>query len=188
MEKTGYTATEPVQTSYIDDDDLDQLYNYNFTNVLDSDLQFVRGGYPYTRPCGWHRVALKVLGRYDDDVWLGAHGSRTWSSSGEWAVSYHGTAAEIIRPICSGGYDTGKCTRQMFGPGIYSTPSFAVAESYAKQFVLNGVSYKMLLQNRVNLVSSKIVPRESMNCAEADYFVTPDDKDIRPYGVCLKQV
>ncbi|CAB4045711.1 ubiquitin domain-containing, partial [Paramuricea clavata] len=138
-------------------------------------------------PQSCHRVALKVLGRYDDDVWLGRHGIRTWSSEGEWAVSYHGTAPENIRRICSGGYDTGTCTKQMFGPGIYSTPSFAVAESYAKQFVLKGVSYKMLLQNRVNLNSSNIVAKEN-NHTEADYFVTPDDKDIRPYGVCLKQV
>jgi hypothetical protein len=176
----------PDQAFYIDDNDLDPQYNFDFTGRTNNGQLFERGGYQYTRPYGWNRAALKVLGRYNNDVWLGNPGIRTDSTSGEWAVSYHGTTSESIGPISSRGYDTGKCTRDKFGPGIYSTPSPEVATKYAISFPHKGKSYRMMVQNRVNLNNSNIVPEEKTGVGAA-YFVTPNDEDIRPYGVCLKQ-
>ncbi|CAI8019175.1 Ubiquitin-like protein [Geodia barretti] len=77
---------------YMDDSLLDRNYDYDFRKVVDGSKKFYRGGYLYTRPCGWDRKALKVLGRYGDNGWLGAGGLRTESSKGEWPVSYHATA------------------------------------------------------------------------------------------------
>ncbi|CAG8804180.1 4742_t:CDS:2, partial [Dentiscutata erythropus] len=53
---------------YINDNELDPLYNYNFTNINDLGKTFMQGGIHYKK-C----YALKVTGKYDN-------------------VSYHGTA------------------------------------------------------------------------------------------------
>ena len=50
-----------------------------------------RGGYEYHWPYGWKRYAIKVLGRFENDNWLGEKGLWFDSSEGEWPVSYHGT-------------------------------------------------------------------------------------------------
>jgi hypothetical protein len=182
----------PEKVHYIDEDDLDPEYDYDFSDKKDDGTKYERGGYPYKRPYGWDRAALKVLNKYDkDNVWLGEKGVRTGSSPGEWAISYHGTAAENIKPIAHGGYDPEKGTRHLLGKGIYSTPSPDVAAygangTYAKTFKYNGKSYKMILQNRVNLQESTIARKEK--AWNEVYFVTVNPEYLRPYGVCLKQV
>ncbi len=180
-------SSGPEQVYYLEEGDVDPQYNYDFTDKMNDGVRFERGGYAYTRPYGWNRFALKVLGSYDDDVWLGKAGIRTDSSSGEWAVSYHGSEKHNIRAISKHGYDPSKSMRQLFGPGTYSTPSPAVAAGYATSFSEHGNSYKMMLQNRVNINSSEIVP-EARTGVGAAYFVTPNSEDVRPYGVCIQQV
>ena len=39
-------------------------------------------------------MAVSVLGRYGNDVWLGPDGDRPEEARGEWPVSYHGTDIE----------------------------------------------------------------------------------------------
>ena len=141
---------------HLDPSDLAPEYDYDFTNVQDSD-SFYRGDFEYTRPCGWRRFALKVKGRSEygpGDDWLGPNGIRTASAPKEWPVSYHGTSAEA----CGGddgiyhhGYDPKKSSRELYGPGIYCSPSIAgVGNGYAKKFECNSKWYKVVLQNRVN--------------------------------------
>ena len=56
---------------YLDAKMLDASFDYDFTNMRDDGTKFYRGGKPYYRPYGWYRHALKVRGKYDDDLWLG---------------------------------------------------------------------------------------------------------------------
>lgn len=187
----GPSGDGPIPVHYIKDSDLDPKFDYDFTDKKDDGSRFVRGEgknkHIYERPCGWDRCAIRVLGRYSDDVWLGQPGLRFGPSPGEWAVSYHGTKVANIGSIADGGFDNGKSKREKFGPGIYSTPSIKVASGYAPKFTYQGSSYQVVLQNRVNLEESKVVPPSTTGTG-AEYFVTQDQSNIRPYGVCLKKI
>ena len=61
--------SEPVVA--ISDDLLDPSYDYDFSNKTDDGTEYFRGEHPYYRPYGWKRIALKVAGKYEDDIWLG---------------------------------------------------------------------------------------------------------------------
>ncbi|KAG7484940.1 hypothetical protein MATL_G00055670 [Megalops atlanticus] len=106
----------------------DPRFDYDFTNITDR-AEFHRGGEPYKRPCGWNRIALKVLDKYPDgNAWLGADnpGWRTGSAGKGWPVSYHGTTKEGAMGIIQSHYKAGR--RQAYGRGIYSTPDIEVAD------------------------------------------------------------
>ena len=168
---------------YIPDSAYDPKYDCDFTNYKGDDTRCVRGNYPYTRPAGWNRKAISVIEKYEDDVWLGEGGWRDESSPGEWPVSYHGTKINNVPSIVEGGYDTSKCRRQLYGPGIYSTPDLRVAENFAPSFTYKGETLQCILQNRVNLKKTKV-----HRTPGGIYLVTPDVNYIRPYGVCLRKI
>lgn len=171
---------------YIDDSLLDPTYDYDFTQVKDEQLKFYRGERPYYRPCGWMRYGLNVKGRYEDDVWLGEPGYRTISSPGEWPVSYHGTQAASAGGITSEGYDVGKGKRAKFGEGIYSTPLIEVAAMYAVPFTHEWRKYKLVFQNRVSEVGLSVIPASETG-VNAEYLIQPNDRLIRPYGICIRE-
>ena len=64
-------------------DGLAPEFDIDFTYVRDNGKQYKRGGFEYKRPYGWNRFAVRVLGRYENDLWLGADGDRTEETSGE---------------------------------------------------------------------------------------------------------
>ena len=63
----GFTAL------YMQPDQFSPSYDYDFTNVNDNGKTFKRGGFEYKRPCGWKRIALNVLNKYEDNIWLGSN-------------------------------------------------------------------------------------------------------------------
>lgn len=80
-------------------------WNFDFSRISDAGVKFIRGkGFGYIRPCGWQRFALRVKGRYENDVWLGQAGLRTNGNEDEWPVSYHGTAHNNACSIAEDGY------------------------------------------------------------------------------------
>jgi hypothetical protein len=82
----------------LDKASLDQPYDYDFTNIDDKGKGFTRGGVEYRRPCGWKRYAIKVSGKYEDEVWLGSS-----DSPNEWPVSYHRTGRDAAKSIAQAG-------------------------------------------------------------------------------------
>ena len=178
---------EPI--FYVPDSAYAPEWDCDFTDrSAQNDGTCSRGNYPYQRPYGWNRRAINVSGEYKSDcLWLGIEGWREESSPGEWPVSYHGTGIQNVKSILTEGYDTGKCVRNAFGDGIYSTPSAEVAELYAAPFKYKGENMKCILQNRVKLEESKIIPMEETGYG-APYFVTSNVDNIRPYGVCFKKM
>ncbi|CAI2169869.1 4697_t:CDS:2 [Funneliformis geosporum] len=157
----------------------DRKYDYDFTNMKDEGATFIRGNLPYNRPYGWKRIALNVSVKHgSDDKWLGCVGN----SSDEWPVSYHGTNKEYADSIADNGCLLCKGTRFLYGEGIYSTPKIEVAEDpYAVEFDNSGAKYKVVFQNRVN-------PAGLIKHDDIAYWVTPDEKNIRPYGLCIKKL
>ena len=171
---------------YINDSLLDPKFDYDFTKRVDDGKRYYRGGYQYNRPYGWKRYAIKVLGRFENDMWLGEQGQRFESSKGEWPVSYHGTGQSATGSIAQDGYLLSKGKRFKFGKGIYSTPSIEVASKYAKMFQHEGKWYKIVFQNRVCPDNLVIINEKTTGVGE--YWVQLRDKLIRPYGICIKEL
>jgi ubiquitin len=159
---------------FLGEDFLDPQYDYDFTRVNDYGVPFYRGGHEYRRPCGWQRFALKVDNKFDSNAWLGSS-----NAPGEWPVSYHGTGYHNSMSIANEGFKLSKGLRFAYGRGIYSTPNVVTAELYATEFSFDGRRYKVVVQNRVN-----------PTCLNkfGDYWVSPRDEDIRPYGLCIKKM
>ena len=130
MDLRGGGPGDPVLPIVLDDSFLDPDYDYDFRNQSDDGTVYIRGGEVYSRPYGWHRFAMKVYDKYEDNIWLGKRGIRTESTAGEWAISYHGTTREGAEGIAKEGYDERCGRRHMYGPGIYSSPDLSYVESW----------------------------------------------------------
>ena len=173
----------------LDPDMLDEKYNYDFTNLSPDGKEFKRGSRTYQRPYGWKRIAIKVTGKYGgDSTWLGGVKGqiREGSIAGEWPVSYHGTGKDAAEKIAAAGFDLGKGKRFKYGKGIYSTPNPAEAGRYAKEFEWEGKKFKVMLQNRVNMDDTEVIP--DGNNRGSEYFVTAKEDNIRPYGILFKEM
>ncbi len=173
-----------MPTYYIDPSLLAPTYDYDFTAMRDDGTKYYRGGYEYHRPYGWSRHALKVLGKFENDKWLGKHGIRVDSSQGEWPVSYHGTAVNVSGNIAQEGYDLSKGKHFLYGKGIYSTPSIEVAAKYAQKFQHEGKQYRIVFQNRVSPTDLKVI--DARMTGVGAYWMQPRQEFIRPYGICVQ--
>lgn len=179
-------------TYVFDTSDLDPTFHFDFREVKNDGKKYMRGGFEYKRPYGWNRLAVKVLGKYENDAWLGSDGIRTKGDPGEWPVSYHGTNSTSAKLIVKQGYKPGP--RELFGKGIYTSPSLEMVERlYAQEFTHDGKTYKIALQNRVNPDQKngrlKIIPASETGQG-ADYWLSPGShkNDVRPYGILIREV
>nr|CAH0110116.1 unnamed protein product [Daphnia galeata] len=133
----------------------DERYHHDFTYTCATKDSISTGVESFTsgRADGV-AFALKVEGKYTDDVWLkGNQGKRLdpyTSVDGEWPVSYHGTSNHNGLSIAREGFDLAKCKRSKHGYGIYSTPDIDCALKFAECATYNGRSYKLVIQNRIN--------------------------------------
>ncbi|EXX69289.1 uncharacterized protein OCT59_011742 [Rhizophagus irregularis] len=176
----------PSTVLFIHPDSLAPSYDYDFTQIDDKGKTFMRGNVEYKRPCGWKRIAINVLNKYGDNIWLGVdRKSSTSSATNEWPVSYHGTARDNCKLISQVGYDLAKCKRFLFGNGIYSTPDIDIAYQFATRFTHDGDNYKVVFQNRVNPNSLVEVSKEETGSGE--FWISPKNDDLRPYGICIKK-
>lgn len=188
-----FLKASAIRVLVLDPKLLSPNYDYDFTNQTDDGTRFERGGHTYSRPYGWMRYALNVSQKYEDNIWLGGHGIRMESSPGEWPVSFHGTRKINVSGIAEQGYLLSKSKREVYGKGIYSSPSIEVAELYAEEFSHHFRRYKVVFQNRVNLDGLKVVSADRI-CRDRqrldvkdDYWLQPREEYIRPYGICIKK-
>ena len=131
------------------------------------------------------KIALKVLGEYDSDEWFGvSRYDETDSADKEWPVSYHGTEKGFAEAIAEKGYALEKGKRTLYGRGIYSSPDPEVAESYAAPFNHDRANYKLIFNNRVNMEFTKEVNIRNGQI----FFMTSDDRHIRPYAILIKKL
>lgn len=177
-------------------------FDYDFTKIKDGDRKFLRGNEQYVRPCGWNRVALRVVQKYDGgDGWLG-------TGKDAWPVSYHGHSMDgslgIIlthegnpkdEPEFLDAAAASVVAEDTRGRGVYSTPDVQTAEKHCKKFKskVDGKTYKVVLQNRIN-------PDKRVKCQREDVWLVyvPEGRNdiqtraivqesIRPYGLLLKE-
>ena len=148
-------------------------------------------------PWIWHQdrtagigVALNVVGKYENDTWLGANGIRTHSTRGEWAVAYHGTRHSrnhaVIGKIFREGFKAGN--GDVHGRGIYTSPSLTmVAEVYANKYThKDGKTYQYAFQTRVNPDELTVIKNGHGN---SNFWLLPDDSSfIRPYGFLTREI
>lgn len=167
-------------------DELDPSYDFDFSNLDDDGETYTRGGFTYRRPYGWKRLAIKVVGKYENDDWLGPDGIRIEQATGEWPVSYHGTDILHANKSVMVGFIPGSIAT--YGKGIYTSPSLEMVEKfYAQEFTHEGKSYKIVLQNRVNPNGLQIIPA-SQTGVGADFWLSQSRDDVRAYGVLIREV
>ncbi|UJR06542.1 hypothetical protein I4U23_010825 [Adineta vaga] len=165
----------------LDPASMDPKYDYDFTNVNDNSEVFTRGSMKYVRLCGWKRFAINVTNKFENMVWLGNGNQR-----GEWPVSFHGTGFHQTKTIAMDGFELTKGRQFSCEYGVYSTPDFEVAERYAVKFSYNNDQYLIVFQNRVN--PNTLIKLSDNQIGVGEYWVNPTDKDVRPYGICIKKL
>ncbi|CAG8810998.1 17895_t:CDS:1, partial [Gigaspora rosea] len=111
--------------------------------------------------------------KYGDDKWIG-------TDENSWPVSFHGTRKEAAENIVKDGYDLLKSPHNKFGTGIYSTPNIKIAEAYATVFTYQNCEYKVIFQNRVH-------PDDLHKVNDDKFWLTLKDRNVRPYGLCIKK-
>lgn len=103
------------------------------------------------------------------------------------SVSYHGTERTKARSIAEEGYLLTKGKRFAFGYGVYTTPDIDEAENFAKIFLYEGHSYKVVIQNRVNPETLQRVIIRVRGCPRPkEYWISPEE-GVRPYAFCIKR-
>ena len=122
-----------------------------------------RGNRQYYPPLGWIGIGLKVMGIYEDDIWIGMK-----NIEGEWCVAYHGVGGDsnprevkkITGIIYKTSFKVGNNHYHQYcddifhpghkvGRGVYLFPSIHLAEEYAGISEINGKNYKTVLITRV---------------------------------------
>jgi len=156
-----------------------------------------RGGKPYYPPRGWIGIGLKVIDKYEDNIWIGRE-----NKEGEWCVAYHGVASHVgpeeVKKIIGIIYKTTfkSGLGQVFeydddifhpgkkvGKGVHCTPIIEVAEQYAGISIINGIKYKTVLMNRVK--------PDAIRCPKKEIYywvVNGTTDEIRPYRILYKEV
>jgi len=153
----------------------------------------------YTPPAGWARYGLKVLGRYGNDEWLHPFGHPE-----NWYRAYHGTGRAIAADFGKSSDDafdkqyasidaaasihkTGfrEARVAVHGAGIYCSPDPTFPENgYVGTVTMNTKqgpkSFMCMLQVAVNPDGVKIATNE--------IWVALEPKDIRTYGILIKEV
>ena len=166
--------------------------------ISDWEIGGKRGNKPYDPPLGWIGIGLKVLNKFENNIWIGMD-----NSDGEWCVAYHGVGrflgseqvknitgiiykGEKFKPGENQAYESSDDENhpgEKVGKGVYCTPKIAVAESYAGDSEINGINYKTVLMVRVN--PDKIRFSKNME----DYWVVDGTTDqIRPYRILYKKI
>ncbi|CAF1029194.1 unnamed protein product [Adineta ricciae] len=165
----------------LDSSTRDSHYDYDFTNIDDTGKSFTRANVQYRRPCGWRRFAIRVCGKYENEIWLGCD-----NRNGEWPVSYHGTKHDAAISIAQSGFDLSKHKRFLYGRGVYTTPNIDIAETFATHFTRNGRKFCVVIQNRIN--PETVVKLSADQDGVDDYWISPSADDVRPYGYCIKSI
>ncbi len=101
-------------------------------------------------------------------------------------MSYHGTSLNNGLSIGEEGYKLSQGERFWHGKGIYSTPDIKVAFKYAKDVPFNGKTFKLVVQNRVN--PETVIKVDKAVTKVGEYWISPNDDDIRPYGFCVREI
>jgi hypothetical protein len=171
---------EPDLLSPDDDSDLAHQTDHDhprFDERIDSD-----GSQPHR----WYRYALNVNQK---NGWLGTGGVARAESTLEWRDSFHGTKKNSSAELLQGRMSK----REVYGRGIYCSPSIEVAELYAEEFLHQSKKYKVVFQNRVNSdgLIKEVIPADCHHDRKRSdsYWILLQTREeyVQPYGICVKK-
>jgi hypothetical protein len=152
----------------------------------------------YKTPSGWTRYGLKVFGKYSNNYWLDP-----FKHPENWYRAFHGTGRATIEDF--GGKNQSfekqyacvdalssiylnefrKARVDAYGEGVYCSPNPQFPEKgYVQRVQLDtqkgSKGFKCMLQVAVNPDGVKFTTQD-------DIWVVPNPKDIRPYGILIKE-
>merc|ERR1712080_720431 len=110
----------------------------------------------------------------------------------------HGTSAVHLGSISEkgmkiGGKDVPKRNGAVYGAGVYVSPFVEVASQYAPTIKIKGKKYQIVFQCRVKPGSYHAhLPygnssEDKTKHGKKSYWVVEDGKNVRPYGICIKE-
>ena len=155
-----------------------------------------RGNKEYKPPIGLIGFGLKVLDKYEKNIWIGNN-----NSIGEWPVAYHGVGTNqssdhvktIVGLIYRDTFKIGKRQAHNYfkdiyhpgkkvGNGVYCMTSIQAAEAYAGISEINDIKYKTVLMARIKPEAIGHCKCESFN-----WVVNGTTDEIRPYRILFKK-
>jgi len=190
------------------EDLFDFRFTQDFRGFLKDRLER-RGGVLYQSPRGWKRFAIKTKDYKDGNTWMRMDGA-----DGEWAVAYHGTPFNVVPKIIKEGFRLGSMqgadaegsldirNNKKVGRGVYCTPNLQVVECYSNgeeqhkpAVKLGGHTLFFAFQCRVRPGAIRRPIRsfapnndeEQMGIDGVFEWVINDPKDIRPYGILVRE-
>eukprot|EP00761_Pharyngomonas_kirbyi_P006211 gb/GECH01006217.1/.p1 GENE.gb/GECH01006217.1/~~gb/GECH01006217.1/.p1 ORF type:complete len:336 (+),score=89.29 gb/GECH01006217.1/:1-1008(+) len=190
-EKSNQDKIDDQSHYVLDESGLHPEFDYDLSKAKPDRKVFYRGGEKYERPIGWKRLAIRVKDKYEDNAWLGIDGLRTESSENEWPVSYHAMKFDGIENVLkqANNIDKKNETELLQGQSsaIVSSPDPQFVAKNAVKFTLDGKNFEMMIQNRVNRKKLIKVPSSESNM-DGECWIVPSENDIRPYGICFREV
>jgi hypothetical protein len=168
-------------------------YDYRELNDVNSGKTYYRGAYVYRRPCGWYRFALAVLGKYDNNEWLGPKGDRTQTTNSEWPAAYSGTLLRTSNDVTAQHFDAAdKRTPFAHLDGVFTACDVQYAAAYSTTFTHANKTYEIVLQSRVRpnairVAYGKLTDANGRTLHEGDEFFVQASADLRPYGICIRE-
>lgn len=177
-----------IESLGLNEQDFDERFDFTYDGQNGVAVES-RGaeGRTFYWPRGWRKLALSVEGVYESNHWL--------DKNDGWSVAFHGTVGDWrgIKDIVEHGFKVrgGKHAPrngQLFGPGIYCTPDPEIAVTYAQMeaplTTYEGDTYYVVFQLRVRPRSYN----EHWHIQDQNYcWVVPDERDVRPCGILLRQ-
>ncbi|CAK0903054.1 unnamed protein product [Prorocentrum cordatum] len=142
----------------------------------------------YFQPCGWTRYGFKVLGKYTGDTWL-----HPFQDAGNWYRAFHSTGRSndpsAPKKIVDGGFRASAGGK--LGAGVYVTPKSQYSEAhYCAKIQLQTTSgpkaFSYMLQVAVR--PGSIINEGYPDGSGINQEWTVDPKDVRPYGLLVKEV
>ena len=139
-----------------------------------------RAGEMYNPPFGWHKYALKVFNRYDNNNndWLDCQGN-----SGEWCIGYCPITGinRKIEQTYENDDDT-KHPGKKVGIGVYCSSQPKTMEDNTEEININGSIYKVGFMIRLK--------PDKIRCPKTEddiWVVNGNDNEFRPYGILIKK-
>lgn len=195
-----------IEIDFTVDDLFDFRFNQDFRKWPEGTLER-RGGVLYRPPKGWKRFAIRAKGDYPDgNDWMRMDGA-----DGEWAVAYHGTPFGVVPKIIKNGFIIGtgqgaenemdSRNKKKVGKGVYCTPNLTVVECYCNGEEGKGPAVKIDGRTLFFAFQCRVRPgairrpircfaknndEEEMGIDGVFEWVINDPKDIRPYGVLVR--
>jgi len=142
-------------------DALDPSTDQDFTDEEDYGEAGTVGGQGYYPPYGWKRYGFKVTGLYNSEVW-----KETEGGPGEWAVVYHG-----LHPF----FDSEHIATPR--DSVFSAADLKLAEVSQALVPFESRYLKFAFQSKANPSSLH---------TEGQFFSSPSDHDLRPFGFLMK--